>query len=1305
MASNSAVVGMLRVLLGMDTAEFTKATATAARQARDFEKSMLATGRQLTTVGAALTKTLTVPILGLGVATAKAAIDFESSFAGVRKTVNATEAEFAELAQGMRDLSKEIPINVNELNKIGEAAGQLGIKTENILGFTEVMAQLGVTTNLSAEQAATSLARLANITQMPQSEFGRLGSTIVDLGNNFATTEAEIVDFGLRIAGAGQIAGLSEHQILAIGSAMSSVGVQAEAGGTAVQKVLNGMTEAVATGGKELTTFAETAGLSAEQFAAAFRDDAANAFNLFVQGLGRQGDQAFVTLDKLKLGNERVIRAFLSLANAGDLLTRNLDTASNAWEQNTALTEEARKRFETTASQLTLLWNRVKDVGITIGNALLPAIQSTIGLLNALMPVLDGAAKIFAALPGPVQMVGIGLLALVAAAGPALYILGHLALSAAAVAKVFTAKGLVTQALAGNVVGLNTSLGVLGRTVGVVSVAFASWSLTRLIMEFFDLDRAVEKYLFSGQQLALQLQTNLASQDAINLAIERGADKTINATEALAFNTEWLKKRLAALKASADSEQRTGGATAALTDKMGALSAQLKAADAEIAQLSASARSKLVTAIQSGAFSMKELEEASGLSEAALKLFQDRIETTATATEEAADDLKTYREEQEKIAAAVNQAFFAEQVRADQLRMALAKVETATIGLTAGNFRLRDASGKLDAEWKTNLIPGAIEVSGLLADIEQGSTATVQSLTSFGTVIDKVVIPAAQRVRVNLLTAFSQLPNLLVQAFTGGGGLAGALKAFGVQIADAILRPLMAGLQTAARMAVSFGASLSTALSGASGLGPTATSIVGIGTSLAGAALAASAWGTSMAAAGVAGTIALGAATLGIGAAVVGIIALVKWFNNGRDEANAMTAEVLRLNGGFDAMAEKLFIVTGSHDLMAQLMDAKKPREVRAAIDDINAALVRFNDQLRELRGSADATNQRMLQLRDISPELQAALETVYNAQTPQEYADAIGRVNREVDEALRKQSELDQSIADLGIDFKNLPAELRAQKLGQEFQDVKDDVDNVTEAGVSMKDAIKGAGPALSELVQEAQRTGTEIPESLRPILQQAIEHGVLIDKNGKKITDLTAAGVVFGSTYEDNGEKVETAMDLVVKALDRIIARLEALDGKTVETNVIVNQEYRRNETANREPTEGSTNEDTAATGGLVTASGIQRFAMGGIVKPRDPQYFGMGGIAQPRGTDTVHAMLTPGEEVTSVRDRSITHAALDALRAAGGSTTVHIGPFHVDGVFSEGDLQTTIRRRVVPIIAKVIEDNVEGNRTRFREGLGVD
>jgi TP901 family phage tail tape measure protein len=323
-----------------------------------------------------------------------AAIDFESSFAGIRKTVDASESEFGALSAGMRALAKEIPINVNELNRIGEAAGQLGIENANILGFTETMAKLGVTTNLSSEQAASSLARLANIMGTSQADFGNMGSVIVDLGNNFATTEAEITEFAQRLAGAGRIAGLTEADVLAIGAAYSSVGVKAEAGGTAVQKVLNQMTQSVAEGNDKLEKFADVAGMSANQFATAWREDPGAAFNAFVQGLGAQGDAAFTTLQGLGLSNERLIRSFLALGGAGDLLDRALGTANTAWEDNSALTEEAGKRFETTASQIQLAKNAVNDLAISLGDRLAPAVATSANVLAELLDLdISGALE------------------------------------------------------------------------------------------------------------------------------------------------------------------------------------------------------------------------------------------------------------------------------------------------------------------------------------------------------------------------------------------------------------------------------------------------------------------------------------------------------------------------------------------------------------------------------------------------------------------------------------------------------------------------------------------------------------------------------------------------------------------------------------------------------------------------------------------------------------------------------------------------------------------------------------------------
>jgi len=376
-------------------AELKKITAELEKQSSKWHQlstKLQDAGQKMSDVGKNLTTKITVPLATLGVGAAKSAIDIESAFAGVRKTVDATEEEFSQLRQGFVDMSKEIPIATMELMAVGEAAGQLGIEKENILGFSETMAKLGVATNLSSEQAAMSLARLANITQMPQESFDRLGSTIVALGNSLATTEAEIVEMGLRLAGAGHMIGMTEAQILAFGGALSSVGIAAEAGGTAFSRVMLEINNEVMSTGENLQTFATIAGMTAQEFAEQWKTDAAGALLAFVEGLGRAqaaGENVVPVLDELNLGEMRVRDALLRAAGAGDLFRESLETGSKAWEENNALNAEAEERFKTTASQLQLLGNHLKIVAATFGDVLLPPINGTIKVLTTLLDALS----------------------------------------------------------------------------------------------------------------------------------------------------------------------------------------------------------------------------------------------------------------------------------------------------------------------------------------------------------------------------------------------------------------------------------------------------------------------------------------------------------------------------------------------------------------------------------------------------------------------------------------------------------------------------------------------------------------------------------------------------------------------------------------------------------------------------------------------------------------------------------------------------------------------------------------------------
>jgi len=321
-------------------------------------------------------------ITTLGVAaglalSAKAAIDFESAFAGVRKTVNASESGFTILKEDIRSLALEIPIAATELARIGELGGQLGVGIGGLPTFIETIAEVGVTTDLSTEQAAIGFARLDNIMQLNQKSFRNIGSAVVDLGNNFATTESEILTFSLRIAPAAATVGITTDEVLAMATAFSSVGIPAERGGTAVQKAIFAIDDAARSGGTSLRIFADIAGTTVDEFRTLAEDDPAQAFVLFVEGLKTARDEGKDVSQVLKdvgLGTERVKQSLLATANASGVLQDALDTSASAWEENIALTEEAEKRFGTTASKIQLAKNQMYDMAVTIGDELLPRI-------------------------------------------------------------------------------------------------------------------------------------------------------------------------------------------------------------------------------------------------------------------------------------------------------------------------------------------------------------------------------------------------------------------------------------------------------------------------------------------------------------------------------------------------------------------------------------------------------------------------------------------------------------------------------------------------------------------------------------------------------------------------------------------------------------------------------------------------------------------------------------------------------------------------------------------------------------------
>lgn len=561
----------------------------------------------LSSAGRTLTYGVTVPLIGLGTAAGKAAVDFEDAFTGVEKTVEATPEQLEEIRTAIRDMAKEIPQTTNDIAGIAETAGQLGIHTDSIALFTRTMADLGVATNLTGEEAASTLAKFANITNMSQDNFDRLGATIVALGNNFATTEADIAAMGMRLAGAGTQIGLTPASILGIATALSSVGIEAEAGGSAFSKAMIAMQVACETGfdkiqgvtqktglslrelqlmsannskdfkaladsigltSTELNTviksadnlehFGKIAGMSGKEFKELFGKNSVAAIDAFIKGLGDTegaGASTIQMLQDMGFTEVRLRDSLTRLAGSHDGVSKAVTLGNEAWEENSALTDEAERKYANTASQLQILKNNLYDIGITLGESLLPWMAKASGKVQEF-------AQWFSNLDEAGQRNILRLAGVAAAIGPVLSLtskgisvahglssaLGMFSTSAAAAGTAASGAAASTGLLSGAMAFFATPAGA---TIGILALLAAGTYAVVKAYQYAQYEaRNYGKYLVEGnQKMQEQIEKSNELRDALSKRAElkmtvdsdTASIEEVNAAqEKLKDSTQWL---------------------------------------------------------------------------------------------------------------------------------------------------------------------------------------------------------------------------------------------------------------------------------------------------------------------------------------------------------------------------------------------------------------------------------------------------------------------------------------------------------------------------------------------------------------------------------------------------------------------------------------------------------------------------------------------------------------------------------------------------------------------------------------------
>jgi TP901 family phage tail tape measure protein len=1228
----------------MDTAEFDTAAKRVSSSAKAWGSDLNIVGRQATAIGSTLTRTLTLPILGVGVASIKAASDFESSFAGIRKTVDGVVGSTGELTaaglaiqQGMRDMAKEIPVSVNELNKVGEAAGQLGIKKDDILQFTRTMADLGVTTNLTAEEAASATAKIQNIFGAAGKDVDRFGATLVALGNDGASTEKDIIEMGLRIAGAGKTVGLTQSQVLSFASALSSVGINAEAGGSAISRVFLKISSAVAKGGGDMAEFARIAGMSASHFKESFEKDAAGATTAFIAGIGRlkaAGENVNATLEGVVGKNIILKDTLLRASGAGDLLSNTLKLGAKAWEENAALTKEAGERYKTFESQLKVLWNQIKDVGITLGTALLPTMKDLVALATPMVEMIGRGAEAFAKLPEPVRLTAVGILGLVAAAGPLIWMIGQLSTGTAVLVKAFAEKGLAMRVLNGFMKAAAVEGSALSTIFGGLSTVFSG--LARILTGPVGLGIAAVDLLIRGLtgnshslfsvvgDIATVLGDKLVGAVKAVWSVLEAWSKTMKdfVTGTLTNFSNWILDNVPYLRELVDMLKRVGDFIGLVT-KEGAnywkeqaqlvrdrreVSEWLDKTSQGLAKNSAKSRDASVDTQHLAAMNRvlaKDAEQA----DARLKAQTTSLGENEKATAKAAAAAKKAHEER------------LDRLKEDAQLEAKIKEENA-------QFKEQATAPieKEKAQWR--------DFFNWLGERRMESDAANLPLKSTMD-LSKMFVPlkaAAKQVRTEfeksfdgISDAFKNIGNTILAAVTGGGNIISAIgSSLGMGIGQDLSHNL--GSFLTKNLGKTLGNAVGAMLPGLGALlGP------------------------------------------GLELAFKGV---KKLFGIG------MHDELKKFNAQIAESKNKLIDTYGSFERIQKLGN-RVGVDLAGAWQSQGEAGKKHFDKL--AKDFAEAVAKMESELEDLQGEFEDTLDDARELGYEFDQQGNFTGVN--FDKLKEKAEEFGVSLDGLGPAF-------RQQRIDQEAKRIIDGFELMAKAGGDVGGILFGMKDEISKLVQESITMGTTIPANMKPWIQELIRAGLLTDENGEKITDI--GKIKFGDPIKTEFEKISIAiLDLIAKIQELIDILAEIPEN--VDTTVTTHHQN----TGEPSP---------SGDGGGVDPNTWVPDGFGLGTMGRLGSWFG--NFPQKGFKTALHgieAVVTPEQAVPFALDTlGINARSADQQRESVSRTPTVQNQIGLDNhIILDG---TEMKRWVMDTFATAIENNEGGARTKFRDALGV-
>ena len=323
----------------------------------------------------------------------KLAVEFESAMADVKKVVDFdTPKQFKEMEQDILRLTRTIPMAGTELAKITASGGQLGVARKDLPKFTETIAKMSVAFDMAADQAGDSMAKLANVYQIPIDQIGKLGDAVNHLSNSSPAKAGDIINTLGRVGGVAKQFGLTEIQTTSLSNAFISLGKTPEIAGTAI----NGMLTKLMTADKQGAKFQQALknmGMESKDLKKAIKENGEQALMDFLKQVGKLPKEnqmgALVDLFGLEYADDVAV-----LVGGLETYKKSIDELKKTSKDGKpafigSMDKEFAARSATTANNWQIFKNSLTEIGITAGSVLLPALNQ---LMTTIRPIINSFA-------------------------------------------------------------------------------------------------------------------------------------------------------------------------------------------------------------------------------------------------------------------------------------------------------------------------------------------------------------------------------------------------------------------------------------------------------------------------------------------------------------------------------------------------------------------------------------------------------------------------------------------------------------------------------------------------------------------------------------------------------------------------------------------------------------------------------------------------------------------------------------------------------------------------------------------------